>query len=121
MESGSGVLHVGARIVPLSELVAVTESLVDNELPVVGEHDLDSLERPRRGPFEVDAVLGVARAVAGALELVLGAEPARRAAEVRADAEQRVDLVRHAHDPDALRLAPRFRDVADGVLGRVAG
>src|SRR5690242_20418957 len=80
--SGAGVLHVGVGIVPLPELVPVAERLVDDELAVVAERDLHPLERTRRGTFEVDAVLRVARAVARALELVLRPEPARRAAEV---------------------------------------
>src|SRR5437588_11386187 len=83
--SSSGVLHVRVGIVPLANLVAVAERLVDGELAVVAERDLDALQRPGRRSVAVDAVLRVPRAVAGALELVLGAEPALRAAEVRAD------------------------------------
>src|SRR5471032_355779 len=109
-----------ARVVPLTQLVAITEGLIDDELAVVAERDLNSLERPRRRSFEVDSVFGVARAVAGALELVLGAKPARRAAEMGADAEQRIEAAVRAHDPDALALHPLFADVADGVFGRIA-
>src|SRR5207245_11530339 len=118
--SSSGVLHVRVGIVPLAKLVPVAERLVDDELAVVAERDLDALQRPGRRAFEVDALLRVPRAVAGALELVLGAEPARRAAEVRADAEQRVKRTLRAHDPDALRLHPLLGDVAHRVLGRIA-
>src|SRR6266851_704199 len=78
--SCAGELHVGVGIVPLAQLVPVAERLVDHQLAVVAERDLHPLQRPGRGAFEVDAVLGVARAVAGAFELVLGAQPARRAA-----------------------------------------
>src|SRR6202012_1254688 len=99
----------------------VAERLVDDELAVVAERDLHPLERARRRPFEVDAVLGVAGAVAGALELVLRAEPARGAAEVGADPEQRVEVALRPHDPDPLALHPLLAHVADGVLGRIAG
>src|SRR5207253_10854196 len=99
-----GLLHVRVGIPPLSNLVAVAERLVDDELAVVAERELDAIQLSARRAFEVDAVLRVPRSVAGALELVLGAEPARRAAEVRADAEQRVKRSLGAHDPDALRL-----------------
>src|SRR3989442_254874 len=177
--SSSGELCVRVRIVPLAQLVAVAERLVDDELAVVAERDLHPLERSGRRAFEVDAVLRVPRPVAGALdlsvlilavgqvltgadvhfdapppglpervklplgrsgrrafevdavlrvprpvagtlELVLGAEPARRTAEVRADAEQRIEPVLRAHDPDALRLHPLLGDVAHRVLGGVA-
>src|SRR2546425_12349602 len=118
--SSSGVLHVRVGIVPLAKLVPVTERLVDDELAVVAERDFDALQRPGRRAFEVDAVLRVPRPVAGTLELVLGAEPARRTAEVRADAEQRIEPVLRAHDPDALRLHPLLGDVAHRVLGGVA-
>src|SRR5258708_20301238 len=80
--SGSGVFHVGGRIVPLAQLVAIAESLVDDELAVVAQGDLHPLQRSRRRAFEVDAVLGAPPAVAGALELVLGSQPARRAAVI---------------------------------------
>src|ERR687888_126655 len=114
-------LEIGVGIFPLAQLVPVAEGLVDDDLPVVGERDLDPLERPRRRALEIDAVLRVPRAVAGALELVLRPEPARRAAEVRADPEERVDLLLGAHDPDALRLHPLLRDLAHDVLARIAG
>src|SRR5919108_2103540 len=119
--SGAGELHVGVRVVPLAELVPIAECLVDEELPVVAERDLHALERARSGSFEVDAVLRVPRAVARALELVLRREPARRAPQVRADAEERIDRRAGADDPDALALHPLLRDVADRVLGGQAG
>src|SRR2546427_10606521 len=118
--SSSGELCVRVRIVPLAQLVAVADRLVDEALAVVAERDLHPLERSGRRAFEVDAVLRVPRPVAGTLELVLGAEPARRTAEVRADAEQRIEPVLRAHDPDALRLHPLLGDVAHRGLGGVA-
>src|SRR3954469_11661543 len=118
---GAGVLHESCRIVPLPELVPVPERLVDDELAVVAEADLHPLERAGRRPFEVDAILRVSRPVARALELALRSEPARGAAEVGADPEQRVEAAVGAHDPDALTLHPLLAHFADGVLGGVAG
>src|SRR5438445_13800050 len=102
--SSSGELCVRVRIVPLAQLVAVAERLVDDELAVVAERDLHPLERSGRRAFEVDAVLRVPRPVAGTLELVLGAEPARRTAEVRADAEKRIEPVLRAQHPNPRTL-----------------
>src|SRR5205807_8984628 len=48
-------------------------------------------------------------------------EPARRAAEVRADSQESVEIVFGADDPDALALHPLLRDLAHRVLGRIAG
>src|SRR5207302_4909022 len=79
--SCAGELHVRGGIVPLPQLVPVAERLVDYQLSVVAERDLHPLQRPGRGAFEIDAVLGVARAVARTLELVLRSQPARRAAQ----------------------------------------
>src|SRR5207302_3055889 len=118
--SSSGERCGRVRIVPLAQLVSVAERLVDDELAVVPERDLHPLERSGGRAFEVDAVLRVPRPMTGALELVLGAEPARSTAEVRADAEQRIEPVLRAHDPDALRLHPLLGDVAHRVLGGVA-
>src|SRR5256885_2520003 len=119
--SSSGELCVRVRIVPLAQLVAVAERLVDDELAVVAEGDLHPLERAGRRAFEVDAVLRVPRPVAGALELVLRPEPARGAPEVGANPEQGVDAAVGAHDPDALALHPLLAHFADGVLVRVPG
>src|SRR5437016_3417373 len=91
VESGAGILEESGGIFPLPQFVSISECLIDEDLSVVGQADPHPLQRARRGAFEVDAVLGVARAVAGTLELVLRAQPARGAAEVRADAQQRVE------------------------------
>jgi hypothetical protein len=68
-------------------------TLVHLELSVVRDADRVPLERPRCRSFEVDAVLVEAAAVARALELLLGLEPAGRAPQVRADGLERVDLL----------------------------
>src|SRR5437868_1186584 len=119
--SCAGELPVRGGIVPLAELVAVAERLVDHQLSVVAERDLHALQRPGRGAFEVDAVFRVPRAVAGTLELVLRAQPPRRAAEVRANSEQRIDRGAGAHDPHALALHPLLGYVAHRIFDRVAG
>src|SRR5437764_10630120 len=118
--SGAGELHVRAGVVPLAELVAVAECLVDDELSVVAERDLHAFERTRRRAFEVHAILRVARPVARALELVLRSQPTRRAAQMRADAEQRVDGGARPHDRDALALHPLFRDISERILSGAA-
>ena len=76
---------------------------------------------PRGGALEVDARPVEAAAVAGALELVLRGQPVRRAAEVRADRDQRVEAVGLAHDPDAEGVLPARVHLAHVVLAREAG
>src|SRR4051794_26319411 len=84
MVSPSSGLQEGAGLVPGALLVEVLDALVDDDLAVLGARDPEALERPRRGTLEVDPRLVEAAAMAGALELVLRREPARRAAEVGA-------------------------------------
>ena len=73
-------------------------SLVDQDLPIVGKHDARALERARRRPFEVKPRDTKAAAVARTLELVFSREELRRAVEMRADRDKRVDAAR---DPRA--------------------
>src|SRR5205807_2438971 len=77
-------LQERAGLRPLALLVEVLDALVDEELPVLGARDPQPLERPRRGPLEVDTRLVEAAAVTRTLELVLRGEPPRRAAGLRA-------------------------------------
>src|SRR5262249_41658980 len=105
----------------LAVLVENLDALVDDELPVVGLADLHALERPRRGSLEVDPALVEAAAVAGALELVFRHQPARRAAEMRALGEDRVDALRLAHDPHALVLLELRAHLPDREVGGEAG
>src|SRR5215472_862217 len=86
-------LEEGAGLVPLALLVEVLHRLVDDDLTVLGAGDAKPLEGPRCRALEVDPALVEAAPVARALELVLGGEPARRAAEVGALREQRVDTL----------------------------
>src|SRR5689334_6816589 len=78
-------LRLRVRVGPLTLLPEELHAAVDPDVAVVGDPDLEPLERTRRGAFEVDrqdvaAALEVepaeTGAVAGALELVLDREPA---------------------------------------------
>src|SRR6476660_7050679 len=86
----SGVQE-GARAVPVAPLEAVDDALVDHQLAVLGDADAKALQRSWRRAFEVDAGLAEPAAVAGALELLFDLQPARRAAEVGALGEQRIE------------------------------
>src|SRR5205823_3305606 len=98
------------------ELAAEDLGHVDHDLSVLGEADLEPLQRARRGTLEVDAGdvgralrridAAEARSVTRALELVLGLEEAGRAAEVGALAEDHHETVAEAGDPDAVVLDP---------------
>src|SRR5439155_4583650 len=78
------------RIDPLAQLALEVAALVDENLPVFGEHDAHALERTRRRPFEVHAGEAEAAAVARTLELVFRGQIVGRAAQVRAGDAQRV-------------------------------
>src|SRR5262245_12811325 len=100
--------------------------LVHEDLPVVGEHDARAFKRPRRRALEVDAREPETAAVARALELALGRQVVRRAAEVRARADQNVeaaymlrDVIRCPDDPDAVLILEPLVD-AHAVFGRQA-
>src|SRR5947199_1896505 len=122
MRSPSGShLQERARLRPVALLVEILDALVDQELAVLGLRDAEPLERPGRRPLEVDAGLVEAATVARALELVLGGEPARRAAQVGALGEERVDALLGADDPDALVLLELLAHLADREVGRAPG
>src|SRR5215470_2747127 len=114
-------LQERARLGPVALLVEVLDALVDEDLAVLGLGDAEPLERARRRALEVDAGLVEAAAVARALELILGGEPARRAAEVGALGEQRVEALLGADDPDALVLLELLAHLTDGEVARVPG
>src|SRR5260221_2947726 len=99
-QASTDVGQVGPLQRPLPLLFLELGVLVDQDLPVVGERDLVAFERSRSRPLEVDAGLLEARALARALEVLLGGEPVRRAPEVRAGRRQAVEARRLAHDPD---------------------
>src|SRR5262245_55596232 len=114
-------LQERAGLGPLALLVEKLDALVDDELSVLGLRDFHALERPRRRPLEVDAALVEPAAVARTLEFVLGRQPARRAAEMRALGEDRVDALRLAHDPHALVLLELRAHLPDREVGGEAG
>src|SRR5688572_21404688 len=102
---------------PLSQLELELPALVDEDLAILGEHNAVPLERTRRRPLEVDARRPEAAAVAGALELRLGGEEVRRAAEMGAGGVQHVkaagamdDIVVRPHDPHAVRFLEALVD-----------
>ena len=64
------------------------------------------------GPSKLTPVAVEPAAVAGALELVLGGQPVRRAAEVGADGDERVEALRVADDPHAEGVLPARVDLA---------
>src|SRR5215203_3803792 len=90
----------GVAVFPLPQLPLELLRFVDDDLAVVrADEDAGALERPGRRPLEVDAAPVVAAAMARALELVLRVEPGRRAAQVRADGDQREDPPLLVDDP----------------------
>src|SRR3954451_9176300 len=92
-------LQERAGLRPVAFFVEVLDALVDHELPVFRERDAQALERPRRRTLEGDAGPIEAAPVTGTLDLLLGRQPARRAPEVRALREQRVEPFLGADDP----------------------
>src|SRR5439155_26514800 len=115
------LLQERAGLRPVALLVEVLDALVDQDLAVLGLRDAEPLERPWRRPLEVDAGLVEAATVARALELVLGGEPARRAAEMSALGEERVEALLGADDPDPLVLLELLAHLADREVARVTG
>src|SRR5262249_13005511 len=110
-----------ARAVPVAALVAVNDALIDDQLPVLRQRDTEPLQRARRRPFEVDPSLAKAAAMTRALELFFPLQPARRAAEMRALGEQRVEAVRLADDPHPLLLLEALAHFADRVFAGQPG
>src|SRR6185436_19561877 len=111
---------VGAGHGPLALLFLELGVLVDEELAILGERDLESLERSRRGSFDVDPRLDEAASVARTLELLVRLQPVRRATEVRAGGREDVETARLADDPVAARGFVALVDRVDRVLRGVA-
>src|SRR5437773_12304922 len=98
---------------PLSQFVLKLPRLVDQQLAVLGEDDAGPFERPRRRTLEVDPGESETAAVAGTLELRFSQQVVRRAAQMRARAQDcvetagvRHDVVGRPNDPDAKLLFP---------------
>src|ERR1043166_4687530 len=79
------------RIDPLPEFELEFPALVDQDLPVFGQHHPHTLERPGRGTLEIDAREAEAAAVARTLELRLGHQIVGRAAQMRAGGAQNIE------------------------------
>src|SRR5260221_5490261 len=81
----SSALQERFGVAPLPLLVHVGLRLVDDQLAVLGQDDPVALQRSGSRTLEVHPGAVETAAVARALELGLGLEPVRRAAEVGAD------------------------------------
>src|SRR5688572_4151689 len=102
-------------------------ALVHEDLSIVGEHDACAFEGPRRRSLEVDPACPEAAAVAGAFELVFRGQIVRRAAEMRADRDNRIeaadmeiDILGRPHEPDPELFLPPLVD-SHAVLVRETG
>src|ERR1700722_8302266 len=117
LQDALGVLFVGID----ARLHFVDYRLVDHQLPVVADVDFESIHRARRRPFEVKPADVVTGAVARTLELLLSLQPSRRAAQMSALGEDRVEARLGADDPGAKILLVFFTDFADHVVVGQAG
>src|SRR3989304_2234435 len=113
-------LHAGIHLIDLA--------LVYHGRPVLADADLEAIQRARGGPFEVESGLKKTAAVTGALELVFGRLPARRASQMGAFSKNRIDARFLEHDPNPLFLLVCFyfrrnrlgeRDSCFAVHGRL--
>src|ERR1700685_1357179 len=85
--------HEAGRVFPLSEFFLEFATLIDLDHAVLRHADGHALPWPRGRSFEVDARDVKAGTVTGAFELPLPLQPVRRAAQVGAHGQQRVDDV----------------------------
>src|SRR5208337_2542932 len=74
-----------------------------------------------RRPFEVVSTDVIARAMARTLELLLRLQPSRRASQVSALGEDRIETRLGANDPGAEILLELFAHLANHVIVRQAG
>ena len=93
-------------------------AFVDDKLTIVTDGNLKTVQRPRRRTFKIQAGFKKSAAVTGAFEFRFSGKPARRAAEMSAFREHRVNSGLFPHDPDALILLVFFTDFADGIVRR---
>src|ERR1017187_6701604 len=99
----------------------VHDRLIDHQLSVVANINLESIHRARRRPFEVESGDVIARAVARTFELLLGLQPSRRASQMGAFGEDRVETRLGADDPGAEILLELLAHFANHVIIRQAG
>ena len=91
-------------------------AFVDDKLTIIAKSDLKTVQRSRRRTFKIQSGFEKSAAVARALEFGFCGKPPRRAAEMSAFGEDRVDSSLFADDPDALILLVFFADFADGIV-----
>jgi hypothetical protein len=95
-------------------------AFVDYELTIVAKSDLKTVQRPRRRTFKIQSGFKKSAAVARALEFGFCGKPPRRAAEMSAFGEDRVNSSVFSNNPYALILLVFFADFADGIVRRRA-
>src|SRR5581483_4577905 len=83
LQDALGMLFVGVD----ARLHFVKHGLVHDKLAVVTERDLETVHRARRRSFEIKPADVIARAMAGALELLFRFEPSRSASQMGAFGE----------------------------------
>src|SRR5687767_4657760 len=93
-------------------------AFVDHKLTIVTDGNLKTVQRPRRRTFKIQTGFKEPAAVTRTFEFSFGGKPARRAAEMSAFGEDRVDSGVFPDDPDALVLLVFFADFADGIVRR---
>ena len=116
---GSGELDERLRILPLPSFELERAAFVNEKLPVIGQGDLDPLERPRSRSFEIDARHVEPATVTRTFELALGFQPVRRTTEVGTNGLERVDTFFVPHNPNPEFFLESLVDRADGeIAGR---
>ena len=100
----------------LLELVYVEHDAGIDDQIALGIHEyLEPVERPRRGPGEIEAVRMKLAPMTRALEDAQSGKPVDRAPEVGAAREQRIDARTLANDKKAVLRFPSGFDVNDAV------
>src|ERR1700675_968677 len=87
LEDALRMLFVGVD----SRLHSVHHRFIDHQLTVVTKGDLEAVHRTRRRAFEIQAADEIAGSVAWAFEFLLGGQPSRRASQMGAFGEDRVE------------------------------
>src|SRR3972149_1361513 len=106
------------RIFPLPGLELERTTLVDQNLAVVRQGNPEPFERTWRRPFEVDPGHVETAPVARALELVLGFQPVRSAAQLGTDRLNRIDPFLFSDDPHSILFLEPFVNRAYGEVVR---
>jgi hypothetical protein len=96
-------------------------SFIDDELAIVTNGDLKTIQRPRRWTFEVQTRLEKPAAMARTFEFVLGRKPARRTAQMGTFGEDGVDTGFLSNNPDALILLELLTNFTERKIRRQSG